>query len=133
MNRLVALALGAILLLGTAVPALAGSPNDSCPAAQAGFELVDLQGWWDNTVDGFETEGIQVYVDGDPLNGFTEEFDDFAISAGFADGQALYDLIWGAQWDTINKNGDSYVCMKAYPRTPGNPAYLFAGVDNSAR
>lgn len=133
MRRPVALALGGVLLLGSAVPAIAASPNDSCPPPQAGFELVNLQAWWDNTVDGFETEGIQVYVGGDPGNGFTEEFDQFAMAAGFADGQALYDLIWGAQWTAINKNGDSYVCMKPYPRTPGNPAYMFTGVDNSAR
>jgi hypothetical protein len=33
----------------------------------------------------------------------------------------------------IDKNEDLLVCMKPRPITPGNPAYFFNGVDNTAR
>ena len=132
MARLAALLLGMLLLVGSAVPALAVTPNAGCPTGASDFVVVDQQGWWDATVAGFETEGITVYVDGNPANGFTAEFDAFAVSSGFADGQALYDYIWGPQWQRIDRNGDLLVCMKGYPHTPGNPAYLFNGIDNSA-
>ena len=132
MRRITSLALGVSLVLGTAVPALGAGPNDSCPASPAGFETVDPDGWWENSLEGFEAEGIAVYVGGDPANGFTAEFDEFATALGFADGQALYEFIVGPQWDTLDQNGDGYVCMKPYPHTPGNPAYLFNGIDNSA-
>jgi hypothetical protein len=111
---------------------LAARPLGDCPAAASGYFLVGQQQWWDNTVAGFEAEGIEVYVDGDPANGFTAEFDEFAAAAGFGDGQGLHDFVWIDQWAAIDKNDDLLVCMKPRPVTPGNPAYFFNGVDNTA-
>jgi len=132
MRRFVSLALGAGLLLGPVAPVFAVRPDASCPDESSGFVTVDQQGWWDNTVAGFVAEGIPVYIGGDPANGFTEEFEDFAMAFGFADAQAFYDYIWGPQWQRIDRNDDLLVCMKPYPLTPGNPAYLFNGIDNTA-
>jgi hypothetical protein len=120
----------AIMLVPAAV---AARPVASCPTAGSGYDLVTQQTWWDRTVAGFEAEGIHVYVDGDPANGFTEEFDDFAAAIGFGDGQGLYDFVWITQWAHIDKNGDLLLCMKSRPHTPGNPAYFFNGIDNTVR
>jgi hypothetical protein len=119
----------ALLLMpvGAAARQQAGCPNDD-----SGYMLVDLQTWWDITVDGFEAAGIPVYVGGDPANGFTEEFDAFGAAFGLGDGQGVYDFIWGPQWDKIDKGGDGWACMKPRPVTPGNPAYFFNGVDNTS-
>jgi hypothetical protein len=122
----------AALVAITAVPALAARPDAECPAAASGYLIVGQQEWWDRTVDGFISEGIEVYVGGDPANGFTEEFDAFATAAGFDGAQGLYDFVWVDQWMAIDKNDDLMVCMKSRPITPGNPAYFFNGVDNTA-
>jgi len=112
--------------------ALAARPVAACPTDSSGYTIVDKQTWWDRTVAGFEAEGIQVYVDGIPANGFTSEFDAFSAGAGFGSGQGLYDFVWFAQWAGIDKNRDLMVCMKDRPHTPGNPAFFFNGVDNTA-
>ena len=119
----------AVLLMpvGVAARQQAGCPNDS-----SGYQLVDLQTWWDITVEGFEEAGIPVYVGGDPANGFTDEFDAFGAEFGLGDGQGVFDFIWGPQWDKIDKGGDGWACMKPRPVTPGNPAYFFNGVDNTS-
>ncbi len=122
----------AALLAITVAPALAARPDAGCPAVASGYVIVDQQEWWDRTVDGFIAEGIPVYVGGDPANGFTEEFDEFATAAGFDGAQGLYDFVWVDQWLAIDKNDDLMVCMKSRPVTPGNPAYFFNGVDNTA-
>jgi hypothetical protein len=109
--------------------ALGAKPVGSCPATASGWALVDQAEWWARTVDGFEAEGITVY---DGSGNFTEDFEEASRALGFASAQALYDYVWGAQWDAMNKNGDDFVCMKDLPRTPGNPAYIFGGVDNTA-
>ena len=119
-----------LLLMPTGVAAT--GPVAACPNDNSGYFLVDQQGWWDRTVAGTEAEGIHVYVGGDPANGFTPEFEDFAVSMGFDGAQALYDYVWVTQWIAIDKNGDLMVCMKDRPHTPGNPAYFFNGVDNTA-
>lgn len=116
-----------VMPVGAAARQQAGCPNDD-----SGYMLVDLQTWWDITVDGFEAAGIPVYVGGDPANGFTEEFDAFGAAFGLGDGQGVYDFIWGPQWDKIDKGGDGWACMKPRPVTPGNPAYFFNGVDNTS-
>lgn len=126
-----AVALGALLALVPGV-ALAVKPVGACPNDASGYVLVDQQTWWDRTVAGFETEGIHVYVGGDPANGFTTEFEAFAVDFGFADAQGLYDFVWIDQWIGIDKNDDLMVCMKDRPHTPGNPAYFFGGVDDTA-
>jgi hypothetical protein len=119
----------AVLLVpvGAAARQQAGCPNDS-----SRYQLVDLQTWWDISVDGFEEAGIPVYVGGDPANGFTEEFDALGAELGLGDGQGLFDFVWGPQWDQIDKGGDGWACMKPRPVTPGNPAYFFNGVDNTS-
>jgi hypothetical protein len=121
-----------IALLALPAGVAAVRPQADCPAEASGYQLVDLQTWWDITVEGFEAEGIPVYVGGDPSNDFTAEFDAFAAEAGFGDGQGLFDFVWGPQWDVIDKGGDGWGCMKARPHTPGNPAYFFNGIDNTA-
>jgi hypothetical protein len=123
----------AALVAVAAAPALAARPDAGCPGGGSNYVLVGQQVWWDETVAGFEAEGIPVYVGGDPNNGFTAAFDAFAAAAGFGDGQGLYDFVWIDQWAAIDKNDDLLVCMKPRPITPGNPAYFFNGVDNTAR
>ncbi len=120
--------LGALLMLpGTAA---AQRPSANCPNGASGYSVVNQQQWWDRTVAGFEAEGIHVYEPGS--TNFTDEFNDFAAGVGFGDGQGLYDFIWGEQWDGIDKNHNWLVCMKARPHTPGNPAFFFNGVDDTA-
>ena len=131
MHRIVALLLAMAALV--AVPAVvAARPEAGCPNAASGYSIVNQQTWWDRTVAGFEAEGIHVYVGGNPANGFTAEFNAFAADYGLVDGQGLYDFVWVTQWIGIDKNGDLLVCMKDRPVTPGNPAYYFNGVDNTA-
>ena len=132
MRRISSIALGLMLVLGSAVPALAVKPDRNCPNAATNFELVDPAGWWNNTVDGFAIAGIDVYVGGDPINGFTAEFDEVAVAFGFADGQAFYDFIVGDQFDGLDGNSDGWVCMKPAPVNPSNPGYIFTAIDNVA-
>jgi hypothetical protein len=120
---------GLLLLPATAS---AARPDGNCPTDPSGYTIVDQQTWWDRTVAGFEAEGIHVYVAGNPANGFTDGFDDFAAAIGLVDGQGLYDFVWVTQWQHIDKNGDLLVCMKNRPITKGNPAYFFTGSDNTA-
>ena len=126
-----ALSLSLVAALSIAAPAAAAPPVGACPAHSSGYFIVDQQEWWDITVEGFEAEGISVYVDGDPANGFTAEFDVFAAAAGFGSAQGLYDFVWITQWQKLDKNGDLQLCMKRRPVTVGNPAYFFNGIDNS--
>lgn len=133
MRRFLGVLVALAALAAAATPALAaGRPSGDCPNAASGFFIVDQQQWWDITVAGFEAAGIHVYVDGDPSAGFTAEFDAFAATAGFGDGQGLYDFVWITQWQGIDKNDDLLVCMKYWPVTPGTPSYFFGGVDNTA-
>jgi hypothetical protein len=128
MRRMAALfGLAAALTLVPGV-ALAARPVADCPADPSGYVLVDQQTWWDRTVAGFEAEGIHVYDGGV----FTAAFEEFAAAAGFGSAQGLYDFVWITQWAGIDKNDDLMVCMKDRPHTPGNPAYFFNGVDNTA-
>ena len=124
--------LAAVLALLLMPVGAAARPQAGCPNDSSGYFLVDLQTWWDITVDGFEDEGIPVYVGGDPANEFTDEFDEFAAAFGLGDGQGLHDFVWGPQWAGIDKGGDGWACMKRRPITPGNPAYFFNGVDNTS-
>lgn len=124
-----ALACGAAVLL---VPggALGARPVGSCPPAVSGFVKVDRDGWWERSVAGFEAEGIPVF---DELGNYTDEFEAFARSWGFEDAAALvHYILWGEQWTGYDRNDDGFLCMKAGPRTPGFPAYLFIAIDNTA-
>jgi len=132
MRRLTPLVLGLLLVVGSAVPALAAQPDRDCPNAATTFELVDPAGWWANTIDGFAIAGIDVYVGGDPNNGFTAEFDEVSVAFGFADGQAFYEAIIGGNFDRIDGNDDGLVCMKPAPVNPSNPGYIFTAIDNVA-
>lgn len=133
MHRALAIVLGASCLLAAAAPVVAGVPQRNCPNAHSGWNKVDVDGWWAESVEGFVFAGIPVYVGGDPNDGFTAAFDAFAVDFGFADGQALYEFIVGAQWDDLDANGDGFVCMKALPINVVNPGYFFQHIDNSAR
>jgi len=119
---------GALLMIpGTAA---AKRPSANCPETNSGYFVVDQDEWWGRTVAGFVAEGIDVYEPGTTT--FTDAFDDFSAGAGFGDGQGLYDFIWGPQWAGIDKNHNWLVCMKERPHTPGNPAFFFNGVDDTA-
>lgn len=133
-TRLVTAAVLAVLAAATLAGTISAAPPErGCPNGTEEWMLVDQQGWWDETVVGFAIAGIQVYVNDDPGQGFTAEFDAFMSSFGFAGGQGLYDFVWGPQWDHLNHNGDAFVCMKPRPVTPGrgNPGFFFNGRDNS--
>ena len=133
MRRLVLSMLAAALLIcGSSAAALAAKPLHSCPSAPSGYFLVTIDQWWDETVDGFEAEGIPVY-EADGVT-YTEEFDEFAVGFGLADGAALEAFVRGPQWEGIDRDGNTLACMKARPTTPGNgnPAYFFNGTDDSS-
>jgi hypothetical protein len=130
MRRVTVSTLAAALLLAlSATVAVAAKPIHTCPAAASGYFLVDADGWWANTVEGFEAAGIPVYEDDGT---FTAEFDAFGAAFGLGDGAGLEAFVRGAQWDAFNKNDTELVCMKRRPVTPGNPPYLFNGVDDQA-
>jgi len=119
-----------LLLVLSATIAVAAKPNHTCPATPSGYFLVDQNGWWDTTVEGFEVAGIPVY-EGDGVT-FTAAFNAFSASFGLVDGAGLEAFVRGPQWDAFNKNETPFVCMKWRPVTPGNPGYLFNGVDDQA-
>ena len=91
--------------------------------------MVDRDSWWDNTVVGFEAEGITVY---DPSGNYTEEFDALAAAFGFSGGAALEDFVRNEQFLQMDRNGDGTLCMKALPEAPEIPDYFFMGTDNRA-
>ncbi len=137
MRRVTVLLLVLVASLLAPTVALAKGPVANCPSSQSGYYEADKVLWWMNTVAGFEDENIPVYdedwnqTDGWDT-GFTGDFNDFAVLAGFGSAKGLYEFVWVTQWDAIDKNGDGVVCMKNRPHTPGNPAYFFNGVDNTA-
>ena len=120
----------ALLLVLSATVAVAAKPTHTCPAAPSGYFLVNSDGWWETTVEGFEVAGIQVY-EGDGVT-FTAAFNEFSAAFGLVDGAGLEAFVRGPQWDAFNKNETAFVCMKWRPVTPGNPGYLFNGVDDQA-
>ncbi len=131
MRRLTFPVIGALVLtflVGSV--ALGAKPANTCGAAASGYFLVDIEEWWEITVDGFEAEGIPVY-EADGVT-YTAAFDEFAAAVGFGDGAGLESFVRVEQWDAINHNGNDLVCMKRRPITPGNPAYFFNGVDDQA-
>ena len=127
---LIALAAASLLTASFASGTLAGKPAQTCGAAASGYFIVDRDQWWDITVAGFETEGIDVY-EADGVT-FTQEFNDFAAAFGFGSGAGLEFFVKVEQWAAIDHNDNGLVCMKTRPHTPGNPAYFFNGVDDQA-
>ena len=123
-----AVAVALTATLGTSVQA--AKPANTCGAAASGYFIVDVDEWWDITVAGFETEGIDVY-EADGVT-FTQEFNDFAAAFGFGNGAGLEFFVKVEQWAEIDHNDNGLVCMKTRPHTPGNPAYFFNGVDDQA-
>jgi hypothetical protein len=131
MRRLLPAILAATLVsvLASSV-ALAAKPSNTCAAEASGYFIVDRDEWWDITVDGFEAEGIDVYVAGTTT--FTDEFNQFAADVGFGSGAGLEEFVRVEQWAAIDHNENDLVCMKRRPITPGNPAYFFNGVDDQS-
>ena len=130
--RRIPLVIAVLLLAAVAAGPVAGAgkPVQTCGNAASGYFVVNVDEWWDITVDGFEAAGLTVYeTDGVT---FTAEFDAFAASAGFGDGAGLEHFVRIEQWAGIDHNGNGLVCMKTRPITPGNPAYFFNGVDDQA-
>ena len=113
-RRLVStLACRAAARLDQTAVALAAKPHQRVSRRSLGYFLVDVDGWWDITVDGFEIAGIPVYEeDGET---FTDEFNDFGAAFGLVDGAGLEAFVRGPQWDAFNKNETPFVCMKAGP------------------
>jgi hypothetical protein len=131
MRRIALSLLAAATLIVLSAPAVLGAkPANTCAAEASGYFLVDRDLWWDVTVAGFEAEGIPVYeADGTT---FTAEFNAFAADFGLIDGAGLEAFVRGPQWDAFDHNANGLTCMKRRPNTPGNPAYLFNGVDDQA-
>ncbi len=123
------LMLSVLLATFSSTAALATKPSTTCPAEQSGFVIVNRDGWWDRTVQGFEFEGIDVY---DSSGNFTPDFDAFATTFDFENGEALETFVRVHQWAQIDKNGNDYVCMKDPPNTPGIPDFFFTGLDDNA-
>jgi len=131
MRRLLPATIASVLLIGlTASVALAGKPANTCGAQASGYFVVNVDTWWDITVEGFEAEGITVYEE-DGVT-YTDEFNQFAADAGFGDGAGLEAFVRVEQWAQIDINDNGLVCMKTRPHTPGNPYYFFNGVDDQA-
>jgi hypothetical protein len=131
MRRLVPSLLAATILLAlSAGVAIGAKPSNGCAATTSGYFLVDRDGWWEETVLGFEAEGIPVYEPGGTT--FTEEFDAFAAAFGLVNGAGLEAFVRGAQWDAFDHNQNGFTCMKPRHTSSGvgNPAYFFNGVDD---
>ena len=131
MRRMLLSVVAATLLLAAITTvALGAKPSNGCPSDASGYFRVDRDGWWNETVAGFELAGIPVYeADGTT---FTAEFDAFAAAFGLVDGAGLEAFVRGPQWDTFDKNQNDFTCMKPRPVTPGNPGYLFNGIDDQS-
>lgn len=122
----------------------AGKPSHGCPSTQSAEKgsrtwfIVNVDGWWVRTVDGFDAEfayqqlGFTVYEGGGHSGPFTDQFDQFAADIGFGDGAGLEYFVKVTQWAVIDLNDNGWVCMKERPHTPGNPYYYFNGVDDQA-
>jgi hypothetical protein len=128
-RRLLVIVTVAVALAALPAAAVAARPGAGCGAAASGFQLVDRDGLWADTVIGFADDGLAVY---DQQGAFTAEFEAFAVNHGFADAAALKDWVMGAHWAPYDKNGDGYLCMKDLPNTPGIPGYSFGLTDNTA-
>jgi len=140
MRRIITVSAGAAVVAAMLVAGatLAAKPSTGCPSTASEdnrdrvYFIVDVDEWWVNTVDGFEAEGIPVYVGGGYSGEFTAQFDAFAADLGFGDGAGLEFFVKVTQWAEIDKNDNGLVCMKDRPITRGNPAYFFNGVDDQA-
>ena len=123
MRRRISISLALAVLVGslTAGSALASKPTNTCPSSDSGYFMVDVEEWWQITVEGVQAEGIA-----------EEDYDAFAASLGFADWADLEYFVKVTQWAVIDKNGNGYGCMKRRPHTPGNPYYFFNGVDDQS-
>jgi hypothetical protein len=120
----------ACLLAGTFSSTALAAKSDTfmCPSSNSDWLRVDRDNWWARTVAGFGVAGITVYEsDGQT---FTAAFNAFAVSNGYADGQAVKDFVFGDQWDGYDLNANGFVCMKDYPINRANPGYLFGGKDD---
>jgi hypothetical protein len=121
MRRIItAAAVAAAFTVFVPASASAAKPSNGCPVARSGFDRVDRDGWMNQTLIGFAEEGIET----------PEQLDAAANSFGFENWDALAAYIVGEQWDSIDLNGNDFVCMKNNPNTPGNPGYLFIGLDD---
>ncbi len=126
------LVLGAATALVMALPAAASAakPSLSCPAGASAFERVDVDRWWDRSVEGFAEMGIAVY-EADGVT-FSAEYEAFAIAAGFSSAAETEFFVKVVQWAGLDLNQNGYVCMKDLPNTPGIPAFIFNGIDDTA-
>ena len=123
MRRNLGISLTLAMLIGTftvGTVAATKTVNTCPPYASSGYFIVDVDEWWDITVEGVEAEG---FTDGD---------DAFAQSVGFADWADLEYFVKVTQWAAIDLNDNGLVCMKRRPHTPGNPYYFFNGVDDQS-
>lgn len=110
-------------LTAVATPAEAAGPVGSCPGDQ----------WTATTLpaSGADTSSLLWQL---TLAGMEQEFGSVAAGLeafGLDSLDALAaDITAGAL--TFDKNGDGVLCLKDQPDTPGFPAYLFNGTDNTS-
>lgn len=117
-KTVVALVTISMLLLVTA-PALAkGKPVNGCPASASGWVLVDGEGWWAATVEGFAQEGLTA--------------EEAAAEFGFTDVEEFKEWVIVGAFTGIDKDGNGLVCMQDLPNTPGLPGYLINIVDDNS-
>ena len=119
-------------LIAATSTAVSGAPAKGCPDDASGFQSIALNftwqhgdpipgpggdAWWDLTLAGFAAAGE------------TPESQVAALGLGSVD--ELYELVvTGIR--PVDKNGDGFICWKAYPSTSVYPPYFFNVTDGNA-
>lgn len=103
----------------------------TCPAEESGFVRYEIHGQIGNPApdpgdeplwDRFAIDAVTAFGS---LEALIEAF-------GFESEADLYAFLLGG-WYGWDKNGDDHICIQDFPDTPGTPAYIWNGIDNSAR
>lgn len=132
MRRVIPFLIVASLPLFGAAPAMAGSPGD-CPPSPSGFVMYPINGEIGDPAP--TTSGIEQLWDDTIVGPFTEVFGSLEAGLeafGFESADELYAIVL-AEWLSIDKNGDSNLCLKDLPNTPGTPPWVFNADDNNAK
>jgi hypothetical protein len=97
---------------------MAAKPVRGCPPAASGFEPVDAEQLWDRTVAGFTAEGLTL--------------EEAAAMFGFESVEAMQEAFTAGAFGKFDGNANGVICLKDLPHTPGIPAYVFNGADDTA-
>ena len=120
----------AMLFVVVVVPSGASALR-TCPPRPSGFVLYDIVGTpgdpapdpgEDALWDRFVTDAITAFGS---LEAALEAF-------GFETEADLYAFLLEG-WRGWDKNADDHICIQDFPDTPGTPAYIWNGIDNSAK